>query len=1165
MSMNNVTLWAYDYGGHRGDNHHSGNELHLGGTKNGQTANGIAFSAWQGYDADGTTVNNTVKEVTRFDTIVMHKVKWDTTTPALKSTNGFTSFGHGLDITDITFEGTPVGIITLLKSPNYDFNTLNLTYNNGTTTTTANLAKGSSESCRQIVKQETGVSSQENGVELTYNTTHEVSIADQTKVEYSVNCDVTDVTFGRMAWGTPRVATDKSYDYTHAKIDMSNLKFNNPESITAGGTTILLKANDRLRHIAATAQNVSYEIIPAKGVIVNGSVNGSYKTNVHHEIEYTATATHSPKLIFRNVEWKDSGALINHATDATKNIDFTGADVDTSNISFTNVKKLATNKQMTLVSDFGTAVGTISGTQFSIGPLKGEGHAFYENSNLRYLVTRGIDGTVDVSGKTKEITGGTTVMGDAIGAATVSGTAESNKVNVSGASKVQGNVVGAVTVSGLVNKNEANITGNSLITGNVDAAHTDSGSATANTVNVESSKVNGNAVGAVTDSGVAIGNVASVNGGRVGGDVAGATSNSGTVSNGNTAKVQSAEVGGNVYGGKSTSGEVNTSIVNVSGGTVKGSVYGGQTDGDKKADGNQVKLEQEAKVQKDVYGGYSQQGIATGNKVTVDGATVDGTVYGGKSKDKSDNNSVRLNGGTVGAIIGGGCEEASGNTVIITGGEVLNGVYGAKAGTSATNNTITMTGGKVNNVLYGGYTESMTGTAIGNIVNLYGMADVSNASVFGGNSSAIAGNTLNIGTMINSVKNIANFETMNYVAVPWSKEKAAVTISDGKASDLSTTKVSAAKVFFTDTTSLEAGDTMTLLDEQKVAVNERVQAGNITKESKYTAGSSLKGTGILSLDDSGNVVYKVIEKKAHEQTHNTVMGATASMVALSAGNDFVGAAVDGLSLSSNTGTDGVSTFAQLGGGSMRQETGSHVDSHTWNAILALGHQNVKKSGTTEYGAFFEYGTGNYSTFNGDIRGDGSMHYTGGGLLGKWTSPKKDYIEGSIRLGSIKDDASNVLTDNMGNAYGYNTSTGYYGFHVGYGKVFDYSGGRSLDVYGKFFYNHRNGVSFDAGGHYDLDAINSKILRVGARYSMRTSDQWKWYGGLAYEYEFGGEATGTVAGIAIRGASVKGGSLRAEIGATITQPDSPWTVDLNLTAFAGKKRGVSGGVGLKYNF
>ncbi|ORT98796.1 autotransporter, partial [Anaerovibrio sp. JC8] len=372
---------------------------------------------------------------------------------------------------------------------------------------------------------------------------------------------------------------------------------------------------------------------------------------------------------------------------------------------------------------------------------------------------------------------------------------------------------------------------------------------------------------------------------------------------------------------------------------------------------------------------------------------------------------------------------------------------------------------------------------------------------------------------------------------------------DGAAVDTSNIK-------FTHIEELAANKKMTLVSDFGNSV------GTITG-TKYKVGSTLEGTGKASLVGN-DLIFTADTVTSQEQTHNTVMGAEVGMAALSAGNDFVGAAVDGLSMGSNTGTDGLATFAQMGGGTMRQETGSHVNSHTWNAILALGHQNVKKSGTTEYGAFFEYGTGNYSTFNGDVRGDGSMHYTGGGLLGKWTSPRKDYIEGSIRLGSIKDDASNVLTDGT-NTYGYNTSAGYYGFHLGYGKVFDYSGGRSLDVYGKFFYNHRNGVSFDAGGHYDLDAINSQILRLGARYSMKTSDQWKWYGGLAYEYEFGGEATGTADGIAIRGASTKGGSLRAEVGATITQDDSPWTVDLNLTAFAGKKRGLTGGVGLKYNF
>ncbi len=46
----------------------------------------------------------------------------------------------------------------------------------------------------------------------------------------------------------------------------------------------------------------------------------------------------------------------------------------------------------------------------------------------------------------------------------------------------------------------------------------------------------------------------------------------------------------------------------------------------------------------------------------------------------------------------------------------------------------------------------------------------------------------------------------------------------------------------------------------------------------------------------------------------------------------------------------------------------------------------------------------------------------------------------------------------------------------------------------------------------------------------------------------------------------GGSLRAEIGATIEPDDkSPWKLDLNLAGFAGKKQGLTGGVSVAFMF
>ena len=1369
------------YGGHSESSAATGNTVNLGGAS---LTTGI-YGGYSDIGEDSITGNvlnlygaNSVGGVCNFEKITLdEKLAWNTTKPVL-SAGSFSNFG-GLDITaatNLTAATTP-GTMTLLQGTSGNFNTLNLTYKNGTTTATA--ALGGTKPTSQVVKTVTGGSSVDKGVTLGYDTTHTVSIADTSKVTYTVanyankitlgtitwnkngtaraltagdytfndstvidtssfefntpsyigagdsmtllsnatgltagdniahrqsytnydnyiklnatltgnitrttntlgytatgttldsvdlanwngtttavpagwgsnlgensikaagftapdvvageskdiltttkdnffndnqitgalkykaqatstdtangvaltgseskgvkasndgkslvyarsNFNVSNISFGEMTWGTSRDASGTGYDYSNAAVNIDGLTFSNPEAVS-DATTTLLKANSTFTQvIPETTKNISYGYSPVDGVTVDGIINGSYKTD-SNAIKYTATANNATKLTFGNVEWKDTGALMTRPS----NITFTGAAVDTSNIKFTNIKELEANKKMTLVKDFGTAVGMITGSKYKVGSnLLGEGHAFFENSNLLYLVTKGVDGKADASGNTEEITGGKTVKEDVIGAATDSGKAESNKANVSGNSEVTGNVIGAETTSGLLDKNEAIISGNSQINGNVTAGKTESGNAAANITKVENSMVTGNAVGAVTDTGVATGNEVNITGGSVGGDVAGATSDSGTVSQKNQASVVNANVVGNVYGGKSTSGEVNTNIANVSGGTVNGSVYGGMTDGEKKSEGNEVKLESNTKVQKDVYGGYSQQGTATGNKVTIDGAAVDGTIYGGKSKNKSDNNSVELDNGTVGAIVGGGCEEAGGNIVTITGGEVLSGVYGAKAGSSATNNTITMSGGKVNNVLYGGYADSATGITTGNTVTLYGTADVSNAGVFGGNGSDITGNVLNIGTIINdvahswsgggqSVKNVANFETMNFVSVPWNKEKAAVTISDGTASDLSATKVNATTVHFTDTTSLKQGDTMTLLDEQKVAVDKRVQAGNITKESEYTAGSTLKGTGILSMDDSGNVIYKVTDKDSSDQSHNTVMGATASMAALSAGNDFVGAATEGLSMAGNTGTDGMATYANLGGGSMNVETGSHVKTHTWNAILALGHKNEKKLSTTEYGAFFEYGTGNYSTFNGDERGDGSTRYTGGGILGKWKQNNGFYVEGSLRAGSIHDDAHNVLRDGAGNPYSYDTDATYWGAHIGVGREIKLNKTDILDLYAKYFYNHRGSVSFDAGGHYDLGAVESSVLRVGTRYTVKQNDNINYYGGLAVEHEFCGRASGFADGVAIRGADISGTSVRGEIGATFRPGEkSNVTLDLNLSGFAGKKEGLTGGL------
>ena len=170
------------------------------------------------------------------------------------------------------------------------------------------------------------------------------------------------------------------------------------------------------------------------------------------------------------------------------------------------------------------------------------------------------------------------------------------------------------------------------------------------------------------------------------------------------------------------------------------------------------------------------------------------------------------------------------------------------------------------------------------------------------------------------------------------------------------------------------------------------------------------------------------------------------------------------------------------------------------------------------------------------------------------------------MGRMSDSSSNVLRDALGNGFGYNVHANYYGAHVGIGKVFRYNGGKGLDVYGKFFYTKRNGVDFTAAGQqYNLDSVASSILRIGAKYGT-TDKKWNWYGGLAYEYEFDGEAGGRVNGAAVRSASIKGSSARGEIGMRMNATKTnPWQADISLYGYAGKHRGFGGNITVAYMF
>ena len=115
------------------------------------------------------------------------------------------------------------------------------------------------------------------------------------------------------------------------------------------------------------------------GVTVDAIVSASRVSLSGNVATYQVKKNMATKLTFWGVEWKEDGALLT----CPSYISFSEADVDTSNLFFTNIKSLTAKSSMTLVEDFGNSVGVITGTKYKIGTnLEGNGKASLSGKDL---------------------------------------------------------------------------------------------------------------------------------------------------------------------------------------------------------------------------------------------------------------------------------------------------------------------------------------------------------------------------------------------------------------------------------------------------------------------------------------------------------------------------------------------------------------------------------------------------------------------------------------------------------------------------------------------------------------------------------------------------------------------------------------------------------------
>ena len=672
-----------------------------------------------------------------------------------------------------------------------------------------------------------------------------------------------------------------------------------------------------------------------------------------------------------------------------------------------------------------------------------------------------------------------------------------------------------------------------------------------------------------------------ITGGTIDGDVFGAGNDdenySEDASGGNVTINGNAEVTDNVYGGMSGKGEAYNNTVNISDGSVGGSldaVYGGRSISGN-AHHNTVNISGDS-VTSYVYGGWSATGRAYDNTVNISDGSVGGSlgaVYGGYSKNSvAHHNTVNISGNAkvTGNVFGGNSysREAHHNTVNISGGSVSSTVYGVCGGWSATgrayDNTVNISGNaKVTGNVYGGW--SKYDSANDNTVNISGSADIENANLYGSYNDTDTGNTLTIDGWSGKTNTVQNFNDIAFKNISWKNNGSILTITNqnGYTSDLTNTKIKTINI--AGGSNINVGESMKLIESEK-GNDLGLTEGDVTDT--FTAGVAREGLGSTSVDGNGNVTFKVTSIKLSSQAVSAAQTRAASAAFVNQGTDLISDSLDTISRDDNY---GVKTFAAVHGNRSKYDVADDIKINGWSTIVGVGNADKFDNGSEfSWGVFYENGSGNYRTYNSFnnefFRGDGSMVYNGGGIAARYENKNGVYTEGSLRAGMLKNELDNAMR-NVNGSYGYETESAYYGAHIGVGKIISLSESSDLDIYGKFFHTYTEGDSVTiAGDKFDFDSITSDRLRVGARITSNKENKFSTYYGLAYEYEFNGDADMTAQGLRADTQSLQGSSVMAEVGFNYQPtPDSPWSFDLNMRGYTGERQGGSFNVQATYTF
>jgi autotransporter-associated beta strand protein len=424
----------------------------------------------------------------------------------------------------------------------------------------------------------------------------------------------------------------------------------------------------------------------------------------------------------------------------------------------------------------------------------------------------------------------------------------------------------------------------------------------------------------------------------------------------------------------------------------------------------------------------------------------------------------------------------------------------------------------------------------------------------------------------------ANDATLNFIAplsvtTPLLKVSGSANISDSAIN---------VGVFAPGGTRLPLGTQLPL-----IAAAKGLEADNLTQGQGFVeAGvTTIYGLTLTPNPTTGELEGTVISGAADERAKTLSEGFVSGVGLVATAGDLVAgkgmeSAVNAASRAGAAGTGyGVAAFGAVSGGSVRYNTGSHVNMNSLSLLVGLSRGVDLQPGRLTLGAFFEYGNGSYDTHNsfgnaGSLDGDGDVYHTGGGILGRMdfvnAGPGHVYAELSGRAGGVHNEYDNSdLRDVHGTRAEYESSSAYYGVHVGLGYIWNVTEAASLDVYGKYLWTRQEGdsVRLSTDDRVKFEDADSSRLRLGGRLAYAVNEVVSPYIGAAWEHEFDGRARAATAdGFAIDAPSLRGDTGIGELGLSL-KPSAqlPLFFDLGVQGYAGKREGVTGSLQARIEF